>query len=214
MLGTRVTGTGSAARMTTNPEKKMTSNHQGDDLQDTTRVTDKGERRCGRRTSVGGVLAGLVLGLLLGAYVLPQALADGPHSRGGKFFHHGPPQTAEEARTRLDKMVDRFLSKVDASQDQATVIRAVADGVAPTLWDARERGQTLRARAVAALTGESVNRDELNLVRADLVKLVDEVTNAMVDELATVAETLTPEQRKKVAERFANGFGLGPGRGK
>lgn len=171
----------------------------------------KCERRGGKRVGVGGVLAGLVLGLLLGAFVLPQAIADGPRSRGAKFFHHGPPQTAEEARERLDKMVERFLSKLDATDEQATVIRAVADGVAPTLWDARERGAKLRERAVAAMAGDTVNRDELNAVRAELVKMVDEVSAAMVDELATVAETLTPEQRKKVADRFAKGFGRGRG---
>ena len=152
--------------------------------------------RYGRRRHRGlGAVTLLLVGALAGAGVATAvgvaAHADmGGHAGAGRASrdggHHGI--RGERMKERLAWM----LGAVDATPELRSEMRAM-----------RGRHGELRRALVTELAGTDVDRAALEGIRGEFVASMDARSRVMVETLAGVAETLTPEQRAAIAERMA-----------
>ena len=148
----------------------------------------RGRRRWGRR-------ALLSLGLLLGLGGV--AIAAGPS------MHHGHPRTPEEARAHVDGMIDHLIEKVDGSEAQRTALKAIAGRAAPQVEALHGEARDLKRELHDLLTAEKIDRVALEEARKDAIDLADRGSKLVLATVADAAETLTPAQRKQIAETMA-----------
>ena len=180
---------------------------QGSNTPDTTSSTDtqpaEGGGRCcggghhGRRhgRKFLGVLALVLVAGALGGFI-------------GKSFAHGhslmgmasDPAKLDEG---VERMVKRFASRVDATPEQQQKLAVIAKGAAKDILPAREKLRDARKQAVDLARAPTVDRAALEKLRADQLQLADTVSKRMTQAMADAAEVLTPEQRKKLGDRFA-----------
>jgi len=80
-------------------------------------------------------------------------------------------------------------------------------GAARELLPLRAKMHDARRQAVELLSGESIDRAALETLRADQLKLAEQASKRFVQALADVADALTPEQRKQLAERLGRWHG-------
>lgn len=117
-------------------------------------------------------------------------------------WYGGDDDPAGRWRAHADRMLDRILSEVDASEDQATRIRAIADEtlelVAASHAEGREDADALRT----LITANPPDRAALEAFRSEHLARADALSEAVVTQLARVLEVLTPEQRQKLVDRF------------
>ena len=64
-----------------------------------------------------------------------------------------------------------------------------------------------RRQAVELLSHDTVDRAALEALRADQLKLAEQASRRFTQALADVADVLTPEQRKALAERIGRWHG-------
>jgi Spy/CpxP family protein refolding chaperone len=153
-----------------------------------------------------GLIATLIGSLALGAGA--SAFAHGPGGwhggRGGFCAMHGGPIDPETAAKRAEFRVKFMLNEVGASEAQqakaAEIVRAAATELAPL----REKHRTARREAIEFLSQPTIDRNGLEALRAEQMRLADAVSKRMVQTMADVAEVLTPEQRAALAEKMQN----------
>ncbi len=117
------------------------------------------------------------------------------------FGHHGRGDWGSNPE-RAEKMVGRMLSRVDATEAQK---KKVADIVKTALGDMkaiRDRHRDGRRATAELLSRPTIDRNALEVLRAEQIRLADEASKRMSAALADAAEVLTPEQRAKLAERM------------
>jgi Spy/CpxP family protein refolding chaperone len=147
---------------------------------------------------------------LLGATTaLAAALAGavGAHAFGGHGFgHHGgfmggafDPAQAED---RVDRMMRHLAVEVDATAEQQEKLRALAKAAVKDLAPMREKVVAARQRAPALLTRPTVDRTAIEAFRAEQMALADAASRRIAQALADAAETLTPDQRRKLEDRL------------
>jgi len=146
----------------------------------------RGRHRWGRR-------ALLSLALLLGLGGV--AIAAGPS------MHH--PRTPEEARAHVDGMIDHLIEKVDGSEAQRTALKAIAGRTAPQMEALHSEGRDIKGELRDLLTAEKIDRAALEEARKDAVDLVERGSKLVLGGVADAAETLTPAQRRQIAETIA-----------
>ena len=164
-----------------------------------------GAHRHGHRR--GGFLFTLVVALiagLAGGYV------------GKSFAHGGPGHWSEGMPTdpaqmdqRIERMISRFASAIDASAEQKDKLAAIARSAVKDLAPLREKAQAARKQAIEILAAASVDRAGIERLRAEQIQLADAGSKRLTQALADVAEALTPEQRRKLAERMQSGHRWG-----
>ena len=158
-----------------------------------------GQSRCGHKGRHGRKFLGLLV-LVLAAGTLGGFI--------GKSFAHGHSlmgMAADPARRDegIERMVKRFGSRVDATAEQQARLTAIAQGAAKDIVPVREKLREARRQAVDLVRAPTVDRAALEKLRADQLQLADAVTRRMTQAMADAAEVLTPEQRKKLGDRFA-----------
>lgn len=134
---------------------------------------------------------------------------DGGSRAWGGMRHHGGNMTPEQMNARIDRMVERVLSSVDATQDQKQKIGAIAKLAAGELRPLRERHQQARRQAAELLSAATIDRAALERVRAEELQSADAVSKRMTQAIADAAEVLNPEQRVKLRERMQKRWGRG-----
>lgn len=157
-----------------------------------------------RQTLLGGLsLAGVIGALFAGVAVATDSLAGAHrafHARSGGRWgherHHGPP-SAED----VDFFVDSMLSRVDGTEDQKERAREIARAGVRSMQDIHARHRANREQWTVLLTAEPLDRGSLEALRAEEIRLADEASRRIVDDVAALAELLTPEQRARLAER-------------
>lgn len=131
---------------------------------------------------------------------------------GGPGWHHGhhgghAQMTPEEAGKRIDKAVNWVLDDVDATAEQKTKVSAIAKDALRELMPLRDQHRAARNQAVDLLTRDSIDRQALEVLRADEMRLAEQASRRVTQALADIAEAVTPEQRRKLAEQFRRRFG-------
>lgn len=117
----------------------------------------------------------------------------------------------------MSRMLDRMLSRLDATPEQRSKVQAIAAAAQADLAPLHQRIGEARRKATELLTQPSVDRAALEALRADQTAVVDQISRRMTQALADVADVLTPEQRAKAREmlerrgRRGGPGGRGPG---
>lgn len=164
-------------------------------------------RRRGGRKMLG--LAALVGGVLLVGGVTAKAFSHGFFHHGGfRGGHHmsfmsGGPIDPARMDERIERGIKHFAVEADATPDQVQKLTAIAKAAARDLLPMREKMQAARKQAVELMTGASIDRAQIEKLRTDKLADMDAVSKRMTQAMADAAEILTPEQRKKLADRMA-----------
>jgi len=146
-------------------------------------------RRWLKRGALGALVAGLAAGLGFRAFA-----HRGDYGRG--------PLDPAELDTRIERMLKHLYVEIDATDAQKAQLAPIAKRAAADLLPLRERMRAARAEAIALLTGETIDRAAIERLRAEQLQLAEAGSKRLVAAIADVAEVLTPEQRKVVAERI------------
>jgi protein CpxP len=146
-------------------------------------------------------LAAVML-LAVSAAAIQPALAHGGH-HGPRHGHGGPAAMAfAGSPERVDRMVDRLLRGLDATEAQRTQIKQIAQAAASDLKSRHEAGRSLRERAMQLFTQPTVDANAVEALRQERMAHMDQVSRRMSQAMLEISQVLTPEQRAKLAERM------------
>ncbi|MGH8545090.1 MAG: Spy/CpxP family protein refolding chaperone [Gammaproteobacteria bacterium] len=155
-----------------------------------------------RRTRVGiGVVAlvgiGLVAGILIGTSMSVSA-----HPGFGGWGRHGGAVTIEDMRERAGDQGAWLAGFLEASVEQRQQIQAAVNNLAEQLYPLMQQHRDSRQALIAELTKPELNRQALDDLRKTELMHIDTASSRLVDGVVSVAEILTPEQRRQLASRF------------
>jgi periplasmic protein CpxP/Spy len=153
------------------------------------------KRRFFRRAAVATLAVALAGGF--GAH----AWSHGGHGGMHRGFMGGS-QDPAKADERIERMVKHFAVEVDATPEQRSKLTEIAKAAARELRPLREKARDARRRGMALLAAPTIDRAGLERLRAEQIQAADAVSKRMTQAFADAAEVLTPDQRKKLAERM------------
>ena len=141
------------------------------------------------------------------AAAMAGAFANSAYSQGfGPPWQHRPfwNQTFDPAaiEDRADRMVRHLAVEVDATAEQQEKLRAVVRSAVRDLLPLREKAMNSRMRGRELLTQTTIDRAAIESLRNDQMALADQASSRVAQAIADAASVLTPEQRRKIAERI------------
>jgi protein CpxP len=147
----------------------------------------------------------ILLILFVVAAAAMAAFASSAFSQG-----FGPPwqqrwgQTFDPAAVedRADRMVRHLAIEVDATAEQQERLRAIVRSTVRDLVPLREKAMNSRQRGRELLTQTTIDRAAIESLRADQMALADQASRRVAQAIADAASVLTPEQRRKIADRI------------
>lgn len=142
-----------------------------------------------RRWLLGATLA-------IAASAAYASLAGAAPDMHGHHGHGGQPSM----QAHVDRMVEQLTT--GASPDQKARVQAIAKAAVADLAPLHEQFHQAHARAHELLTAPVVDRAALEQLRAEQVRLFDQISRRITAAAADAAEVLTPEQRAKFAEHL------------
>ena len=156
------------------------------------------------RKRKGLLIASAVVGALVilagtKAYVFARGMG-GPHGWGG-------PMSAEFVADRIEHGVKYVLSEVDATADQKAKVTAILQAAAKDVHALGDQHLAARTQIHDILAAQTIDRAQLENVRADELRLADQASRRIVTAIADAAEVLTPEQRTKLIEEMQEHHG-------
>ncbi len=146
-------------------------------------MTDMSHKPRHRRWWIAG---GIALAVIVAACIVSFAF----HGHG-----HGIERFAE-------KRIDRMLDRVDASDDQRAEIAGIVQEAVADMKELRGLVRETRQTLITTLAEANVDRRALEELRRQRLKTMDQVSGRLLIALADVAEVLTPEQRRMLAEHM------------
>lgn len=153
------------------------------------------------RRSFKGLALGLVLGLAAAAAVPVLA-----HGHGGPGHHGGMgmgmPGAFMGSPERVERMVDRLLKDLNATDAQRAQVKQIALSAANDLKGQREAGRALRQQAMALFAQPTVDANAVEALRQQQMAHADQVSRRVSQAMIEVSRVLTPEQRLQLAERM------------
>src|SRR5262247_3298672 len=162
--------------------------------QASTPAQGKPRRRFIRRVAIATAIAGLAAGIGI------KALA---HGYGG--WHRGGFMGATIDPAMMDEHIDRMLKhlyvEIDATEAQKQQLAPIVKAAAHDMLPFRTQMRAARRQAVELLSRDVVDRAALEALRADQLRLAEQASQRFTQALADVADVLTPEQRRQLAER-------------
>lgn len=161
-------------------------------------------KSCARNGRRGGVRRWFGLGALMMAVAIPVFAFAGAGRFGPGCHGHGEPKSAAEVRERMSFFEDRVYDRVDATPEQQETISAVLDEASTRMFAHKQRGSELREQMRAALLAETVDRARLEQLRLQGVAEMEAASRTALDVTGDIAETLTPAQRRQIADDLAH----------
>jgi Spy/CpxP family protein refolding chaperone len=162
------------------------------------------ERTSLKRRFLRGAVVATVVGALAAGFGGYAWSHGGPGGMGG--MHHrgftGGSQDPAKADARIERMVKHFAVEVDATPDQQAKLTAIAKAAARDLRPLREKARDAHQRSMALLAAPTIDRAAIERLRAEQTQAADAVSKRMSQAFADAAEVLTPDQRKKLADRM------------
>lgn len=144
----------------------------------------------------------LLIGGLVVAVAGTTTLA---YAHGGRHHHGagmGGPAAMMGSPERVDRMVDRMLSGIDATDAQRTQVKQIAQAAAVDLKSQREARRALREQTRQAFVAPTVDANAVEALRQQMLAQHDQMSRRMTTALLDISRVLTPEQRAKMAERM------------
>jgi periplasmic protein CpxP/Spy len=151
-------------------------------------------RRFFRRAAIVTAIAGVATGLGV------KAFAHGPGGwhRGGFLGATLDPASVDE---HIDRMLKHLYVEIDATEAQKQQLAPIVKAAAHDMLPFRTQMRAARRQAVELLSRDVVDRAALEALRADQLRLAEQASQRLTQALADVADVLTPEQRRQLAER-------------
>jgi Spy/CpxP family protein refolding chaperone len=157
------------------------------------------------------VAAGLTGAAITKAVSSPFGFGPGWHGwHGGMHGQWRSPLDPAQIEDRADRMVRHLAVDLDANNDQQEKLRGIMRAMLKDVLPAREKAQAARGQARELLTQTTIDRSAMEKLRAEQIALADSVSKRIVQALGDAAEVLTPDQRRKLNDRFP-AFGAGMG---
>ncbi len=144
--------------------------------------------RSPRRWAAPAVFAG-VLALGLGAYAATAATEGADWRQGARLAF-------------VQRMIGRALDSVGASAEQENKVHDIVVAKFAEIAPNPEEHAALRKHALELLAAPTIDRVEVEKVRAQAVAAFDAKSKAVVSGLIDIAEQLTPDQRAKLAAQI------------
>jgi periplasmic protein CpxP/Spy len=165
-------------------------------------IPAEGNRRRGRGRTVFFValiaLAAGLTGAFASSALSQHGFGFGPpgwHGRG--FMGRMDPAQIED---RADRAVRHLAIEIDATNEQQERLRAVVKSAVKDLLPMRDQAQSARLRGRELLVKPDLDRAAIEAFRAEHMALADAFSRRIAQALGDVAEILTLEQRRKVAD--------------
>ena len=118
------------------------------------------------------------------------------HHRHG--WGRGGPVDPQRMAARVDRMVDRVLSQVGASDAQKQKVASIAKGAMTELAPMREKMREARRQGMALLAAPTIDRAAIERMRAERLQDIDALSRRISTAMADAAEVLDAEQRAKL----------------
>jgi Spy/CpxP family protein refolding chaperone len=103
----------------------------------------------------------------------------------------------------LDRMLKHLYVEIDATDAQKQRLDPIVKQAASDLRPLREKVRDARRRGAELFSAETIDRGAIERARVEQIGTADAASKRFTQALTDVAEVLTPEQRKKLAARFA-----------
>ncbi|HJS56997.1 MAG TPA: Spy/CpxP family protein refolding chaperone [Vicinamibacteria bacterium] len=128
---------------------------------------------------------------------------------GGFGGHHGHRffSDPDAAKERAGLAADWVMKTVNGSEEQRQQARRITDRVVDDLQPLALKHRDHREAIAHELAKPSLDRQELERLRQEELKLADEASRAAVAALADFAEVLKPEQRAELMDWAARFHG-------
>jgi len=114
---------------------------------------------------------------------------------------------------QMDERIERFIKhlgvEVDATPEQQQKLAEIAKGAAHDLAPMRAEAIEMRKQAVALFAAPKVDKNAVEQLRVKRMQQADAVSKRITRALTDAADVLSPEQRKKAAERAGRWRHLG-----
>lgn len=137
----------------------------------------------------------------LGLASLALAMA----ATAGGCFHGGWHHRDDGAPADVARHIDRAFDHLDVTAEQRAQLEPVALAMAAEISTLRQRTQQLRADALKQWDATTPDAAELHQRVDDEVEALRQNLHRFVDQMVTVHDTLTPEQREEVASFASRG---------
>lgn len=147
-----------------------------------------------RKWLIGGA-AGLAALVGLGAVQAYSHPGWGGH-RGGWHQKFDPARMG----AKIDFGLDIILGRVGANDEQKAKVGATIKSLLKDVPEFRKGHMDARDQFIKLLKADKFDRVELERLRAERIKALDEASKKVVQAIGDVAETLTPAQRKELIE--------------
>jgi Spy/CpxP family protein refolding chaperone len=113
---------------------------------------------------------------------------------GGMMFGGSP--------ERMNRMIDRLLDGLNASDAQRAQIKQIAAAAATDLRTQAQAGRAIRERGMQAFTAPNVDAAAAERVRLEMLQHQDQMSRRANQAMLDAARVLTPEQRARIGERI------------
>jgi Spy/CpxP family protein refolding chaperone len=150
------------------------------------------------------VIAILIAGIASAIGIKAFAHGPGGWHRGGFLSARFDPAALDQ---HLERMLRHLYAEIDATDAQKQQLAPIVKAAAADLLPLRTRMHDARRQAVELLTRDPVDRAALEALRVDQLRLAEQASQRFVGALADVADVLTSEQRKQLAERIGRWHG-------
>jgi periplasmic protein CpxP/Spy len=145
------------------------------------------------QTSASRLAAATVLVAVLGSISLTAWAAPGGHRGGmgmGMGFMHG-------------RGVEHMLDAVNATAEQRTQVKAIAERTMTDLKAQRDSGKGLREQTMKLFAEPVVDANRAEALRQQMLQQHDQASRRIMQAMLDISRVLTPEQRKQLADRMA-----------
>lgn len=160
------------------------------------------ERTTTRSRGVKGLLAGVVVAVL-GTVAITSWAEPGPGpGRRGPPSMGAPGMLLMASPERIDRMVDRLLDGLDATDAQRTQIRQIAQAAAKDVKAQREAGKGLREKGRELFTAPTIDEAAVEALRQQQAQVHDAVSRRVTQALVDAAKVLDAKQRATLAARL------------
>lgn len=99
--------------------------------------------------------------------------------------------------------VEHMLDAVNASAEQRTQVKAIAERAMADLKAQRDSSKGLREQTLKLFAEPVVDANRAEALRAQMLQQHDQSSRRVMQAMLEVSRVLTPEQRKRLAERMA-----------
>ena len=154
----------------------------------------------GRRWKTAGMAAAVVAVLSIAGISFAQSGMHGPHGHGT----HEKMDPESMAR-HFDEVLNRVLP--DGTADQKAQVGAIIKGTMADLHAWHAQHDAAHKQVIALLTQPAIDRLAIEQLRAEQMRLVDQLSRRVTQAMADAAEILTPEQRLRLAEHLRKKMG-------